>query len=171
MEQWSRDWRVDETIDRYMDILERMEILQYSLLGERLEQQIRQGPNLPDGGYVCIAGISFRRRASAAALASLNGLLHRASGGSQMPSSFFISSTFSSHRFSQYTVIRLFALPPHFKAQGTYSEYSLCRFCAVNRIGPNMAESAVIGKPKLANSKNLRASSDSTLTGRLQIQW
>lgn len=108
---------------------------------------------------------------SADAFASFKGLLHRASGGSQIQNSFFISSTLSAHRFSQYTVIRLCALPPHLRAQGTYSENSLERFFSERRNGPKTAARAVIGRPRFANSKYFRASSDSTLTGRLQIQW
>jgi hypothetical protein len=103
--------------------------------------------------------------------ASDSGFDQIAAGGSQIPNSFFISSTGISHRSSQYTLIRGLELDPHFRAQGTYSRKSLARFSAFSRSGPKIAPSPAIGSPKCTNSNHLSANSDSTLTGRLQSAW
>ena len=87
-----------------------------------------------------------------------------AGGGSQMPSSFFNSSISWSHRLSQYTVIKLLALPPHLSAQGMYC-FSLSRLAAESRNGAPMAANPVIGSPRFANSKAFTTISYSTRTG------
>lgn len=88
-----------------------------------------------------------------------------------MPNSFLSSSKSFSHSFSQYTLIKGWAVLPHLSAQGTYVLSSRLRPALLSLMGPPSAASAVMGRPVLAVSNHLTTISPDIETGKPVMTW